>query len=421
MITIILFILFILVPFLCAAQLTPGQVLRVRPNSTDSFELFTPDYLHNIDTTGSGACVMTAKRATDSIVSLKAMIADKLDATQAAVNALFGYTMGNASTVVTNTSNIATNTSNISLKVNITDTGAMLAPYARTNSIPSITGKLNISDTAAMLANYRNGINANVTSIATNTSSISTLNSTKLNASDTASLSSRINASAANIATNTSNISTNTTDISLKKNITDSGRCVSCYVTNYDLNKVRDSVQANIPTVTQYKLITDSGRQITFYATGYDLNKVRDSITGLGYLTTATLPLAKADASTKGIATFSTDYFTDNNAGKISFSSTAGTGTVATSAVTINNVRGKITYNSPSIVAAGTATFTFTNSFVNSTSTVSVGINGNGSNLTSVNCYIKSQTSGSCVVAVQNLSLLNLFNSNMVIDFSVLN
>lgn len=130
---------------------------------------------------------------------------------------------------------------------------------------------------------------------------------------------------------------------------------------------------------------------------------------------------SKADNATLGAASFDSSYFNDNGSGLISFALNYGTGTVSASAVTSNAPRGKITYNSPSIIAAGTATFTLTNSYVNSTSTISVGINGNGSNLVSVNCYIKSQTAGSCVVAIQNLSLLSLFNTNMIIDFMVVN
>ncbi len=123
----------------------------------------------------------------------------------------------------------------------------------------------------------------------------------------------------------------------------------------------------------------------------------------------------------KGAATFDSSYFNDNGSGLIQFGVNYGTGTVSASAVTVNQPRGKITYNSPSILAAGVASFTFTNSYINATSTINIGINGNGANLTSVNCYIKSQTAGSCVVNVQNLSLLSLFNTNMIVDFLVVN
>lgn len=72
-----------------------------------------------------------------------------------------------------------------------------------------------------------------------------------------------------------------TASISGKKDITDSGRNISNYTTGYDLNKVRDSVVNLIPVLTPYKLITDSGRNVSNYTTGYDLNKVRDSLVAL--------------------------------------------------------------------------------------------------------------------------------------------
>lgn len=130
---------------------------------------------------------------------------------------------------------------------------------------------------------------------------------------------------------------------------------------------------------------------------------------------------AAADNSTKGAATMDSAYFNDNGSGLISYNVNYGTGTISASAVTINQPRGKITYNSPNLVAAGTASITFTNSYINSTSTIYVNANGNGSNLAQVNVYIKSQTSGSCVVNVQNLSLLNLFNTSFIIDYYIVN
>lgn len=139
------------------------------------------------------------------------------------------------------------------------------------------------------------------------------------------------------------------------------------------------------------------------------------------YLTAASLTNAAANNSTKGIATFDSLYFNDNGSGLITWGLNTGTGSISGGAVTINFPRGKITYSSPSILAAGTASITLNNSLITATSVINVGINGNGSNLISVNCYIKSQTAGSCVINIQNLSLLNLFNSAMVIDFLVVN
>lgn len=130
---------------------------------------------------------------------------------------------------------------------------------------------------------------------------------------------------------------------------------------------------------------------------------------------------AKADNSTKGIATFDSTYFNDDGSGLISYGVNYGTGSVSAGAVTVNHPRGKITYTSPSITAGTAIAVTFTNSFINATSTINIGLNGNGSNLTLVNAYVKSQTAGSCVINIQNLSLLSLFNSTFIIDYFIVN
>lgn len=130
---------------------------------------------------------------------------------------------------------------------------------------------------------------------------------------------------------------------------------------------------------------------------------------------------SKADNATKGASSFDSSYFNDDGSGLITFSPTSGTGTISTAAVTINQPKGKITFNSPNIAGAGTSSVTFTNSFITSTSVIYVNPNGNGSNLTLINAYIKSQTAGSCVVNIQNLSLLSLFNTSFLIDFLIVN
>lgn len=63
---------------------------------------------------------------------------------------LTGGTITSSGTLAVDTSAIAT-PYDISLKVNVSDTAAMLANYARDGDL---TGKLNISDTAAMLSHY---------------------------------------------------------------------------------------------------------------------------------------------------------------------------------------------------------------------------------------------------------------------------
>lgn len=99
---------------------------------------------------------------------------------------------------------------------------------------------------------------------------------------------------------------------------------------------------------------------------------------------------AAADNATKGASSFDSSYF-DAASGNISYVVNYGTGTVSSGAVTINAPRGKITVSSPNISLNSTLSVTFTNSYINSTSTINVGINGAGSNLTiGVNLYVKS-------------------------------
>lgn len=148
-------------------------------------------------------------------------------------------------------------------------------------------------------------------------------------------------------------------------------------------------------------------------------------ITGGGDLSanrTIAINNAAADWSTRGAASFATEYFDDNGSGIINLAFLNGTGTVSANAVTVNATKGKITYTSPSISAGNAIGVTLTNSYISSSSIITVNINGNGSTFaTNIQCYIKSQTSGSCVINIANLSLLSLFNSSFIIDFMVVN
>lgn len=172
------------------------------------------------------------------------------------------------------------------------------------------------------------------------------------------------------------------------------------------------------------KPTTLSGYGITDGITTSRSISTTSPLTGGGDLSvnrTVAINNAAADNATKGAAVFDSVYFNDNGSGLITVAVNYGTGSVSVNAVTINQPRGKITYASPSI-SAGTATgVTFTNSYINATSIIGIWLNGNGSNLTAVNCYVKSQTSGSCVINISNLSLLNLFNTGFIIDYFVLN
>lgn len=326
-----------------------------------------------------------------------------------------------------------------------------------------ISHKLNISDTAAMLDNYLLSINSSMV--------IAALGYTPYNATNPSSF---ISASALSpyklISDSGRGISQYATGYDLNK-VRDSvtsvmATALSSYYTKVEsdtryLQSINSSMittalgytpyNATNPSnyiaasaLTPYKLISDSGRGISQYATGYDLNKVRDSLATLissGVTTSRTIattsPLqgggdlsanrtfsilnAAADASTKGAATFEADYFNDNGSGLITFNPTHGTGTVSANAVTINAPKGRITV-SPNILAGATLAITFTNSFISANSTISVQIGGSGNTLSiPLQAYVRSQTSGSCVIALLNISLLSVFNTGIVIDFFIVN
>lgn len=140
--------------------------------------------------------------------------------------------------------------------------------------------------------------------------------------------------------------------------------------------------------------------------------------------TSGTISIAnsKADNTTKGAGAFDSLYHKDNGSGIISFSPTSGIGTVAANAVTINEPKGKITLTTPSILANANLSITFTNSLITTNSIINVGINGGGSALSvGLNCYVKSQTNGSCVINLLNLSLLTTFSTGVVIDYFIVN
>lgn len=196
------------------------------------------------------------------------------------------------------------------------------------------------------------------------------------------------------------------------KSITDSGTCLTCYTTGYDLKKSKDSVVALIPSIAGLVATTRTISTTSPLTGGGDLSANR----------TFAINNAAADGSTKGAASFATEYFDDNGSGNINLAFVNGTGSVSANAVTINATKGTITYTSPSISAGNAITVTFTNSYITSTSNVNLILNSNGANLaTNVQVYMKSKSSGSCTFNVANLSLLSLFNSTFLIDFTVIN
>lgn len=196
------------------------------------------------------------------------------------------------------------------------------------------------------------------------------------------------------------------------KSITDSGTCLTCYTTGYDLKKSKDSVVALIPSIAGLVATTRTISTTSPLTGGGDLSANK----------TFAINNAAADGSTKGAASFSTEYFDDNGSGNVNLAFVNGTGSVSANAVTINATKGTITYTSPSISAGNAITVTFTNSYISSTSNVNLMLNSNGANLaTNVQVYMKSKSAGSCTFNVANLSLLSLFNSTFLIDFTVIN
>lgn len=173
------------------------------------------------------------------------------------------------------------------------------------------------------------------------------------------------------------------------------------------------------------KPTTISGYGITDAVSNTRTISTTSPLTGGGDLSanrTFAINDSKADNSTLGAVTFDSIYYKDNNLGLIKFSPTSGSGTVISNAVTINEPKGKITLSSPSILANTNLSITFTNSLITPNSIVNVGINGNGSAISiGLNCYIKSQTTGSAVINLLNLSLLTVFSTGVVIDFFIVN
>lgn len=329
---------------IATAQLSPKTVLMVKPDGTGFY--LSSIYVAPVD---SNTWLMTYAHAQSSINTINASIDLKYNASNPSgyindTSALHNQIAANSSAIGTNTTNIATNTSaistansNIALKLNKTDTAAMLSPYSRT-------------------------------AIANNTY-----------------------ATISNLA--------------LKVNIADTGTMLSPYSRTAVANNLYQSALGFTPVTNARTISTTSP-----LTGGGDLSANR----------TFAINNAVADNSTKGAATFDSSYF-DATSGLINFAVTSGTGSISSNAITINQPKGKITYASPSIAGAGTVSVTFTNSFITATSIINIGLNGNGSNLTLVSAYIKSQTAGSCVINIQNLSLLSLFNTGFIIDFFIVN
>lgn len=166
----------------------------------------------------------------------------------------------------------------------------------------------------------------------------------------------------------------------------------------------------------------DSARRAVSLTNTGSGNATYDNTTGIFNIPNNTFSTnAKADNATKGIATFDSSYFNDNGSGLISLGLNNGAGTVSANAVTINAPKGTVTL-STSILAAANFSFTLTNSYITSTSNISIQIGSNTATLTlPLFAYVKSKANGSAVINLLNVSLLGTFNTAIVIDFVIIN
>lgn len=332
-------------------------------------------------------------------------LSNRINAKQASGNYLLGNdTVSLSNRINANTSLINGNTTAINARVKYSDTAMMLAGYGT-----AIGLRVRYSDTAAMLAPYQTAINTNTTTIATKLSS-STAASTYepiVTASNT--VKKYYNGYKQFVGLN----SDSTTEGSTNLYFTNArARTAISLTTTGTSGAATYSSSTGVINIPIYAV--NSGTVTSVTATS--------PLTG-GTITTSGsigIPFSKADNATTGASGFDSIYFKDNSSGIIKYFPTHGTGTVSGGAVTINEPAGKIQVASPSILANATLSVTFTNSLITPTSIINVGVNGNGSTLSiGLNCSIKSQTNGSCVINVLNLSLLSVFSTAFIIDYYI--
>jgi len=152
-------------------------------------------------------------------------------------------------------------TSAVALKVNISDTATMLSPYAKTSVVNSgLALKVNISDTAAMLTNYAKTSAVNLKVNIADTASMLTpyaktiLVNTKVNISDTAAmLANYAKTSAVNSA------------VALKVNISDTATMLTNYLRKIDTASLSSRINLKVN-------ISDTAAMLTPYAKVVDLN-----------------------------------------------------------------------------------------------------------------------------------------------------
>jgi len=237
--------------------------------------------------------------------------------------------------MLTNYAKTSVVNSGLALKVNISDTATMLSPYAKTSVVNSgLALKVNISDTAAMLANYAktSAVNSGL-ALKVNISDTATMLTPYLRKIDTASLSNRIN---------------------LKVNISDTAAMLTNYLRKIDTASLsnRINLKANINNATFTGTFATAAGAIgnASLANGAVANlsgtNTGDQTTITGNAGTATaLQTARTIGTTTGDATSAGSSFdgTANNTNALTLATVnSNVGTFTNSTITVNG-KGLIT------------------------------------------------------------------------------
>ena len=252
----------------------------------------------------------------------------------------------------------------VNTKVNISDTAAMLSPYAKTSVVNSgLALKVNIADTAAMLTNY-----AKTSAVAL-----------KVNISDTAAmLANYAKTSAVNSA------------VALKVNISDTATMLTPYLRKIDTaslsNRINLKANINSPTFTG----TVGGITQSMVGLGNVTNESKatmfNNATFTGTFATAAGAIGNASLANGAVANLS-----GTNTGDQNLQSVTNLGATTTNSITANSLiksggtASQILAADGSVITAGDF-ITITGGQISSTS----GASGGGS---SVNYYLNGGTS----------------------------
>ena len=172
--------------------------------------------------------------------------------------------------------------SKLALKLNISDTANMLAPYARTSNLPSLAPYIKYTDTASMLSAYYN-----------KTATDAKL-ALKLNISDTANmLSSYYNKTAVD------------SKVNLKVNISDTANMLSPYQKSYSAVKYTDTASMLSPYYRTANATAALALKLNISDTAAMLSPYQKSATAVKYSDTATMlsPYYRTANATAALAT----------------------------------------------------------------------------------------------------------------------